>query len=289
MISIKNVSKFYDKFKALDNVSIEIPKGTIHGLIGENGAGKTTLIHCLTGIYKCDEGTITYNGKPVYDNPEVKSKIGYVADSNSYFPNFKIIDMVNFYKGIYPAFDEDRFYELNNIFKLVTQRKIKQLSKGMQMRLALMLNLSLHPDVLILDEPTSGLDAIAKKQVIDLLIAEVTERECTIVISSHHLRELEMLCDSLTIIQNGAILYQNSIDKIKEQIVKLQAVFRKDVDLSDIKGILNIEQIGSIYYIITDNNSDEITQQLYSKGADLVEQIGMSLEDIFIYTSENKE
>ncbi|MDO4301447.1 MAG: ABC transporter ATP-binding protein [Clostridia bacterium] len=289
MISIKNVSKFYDKFKALDNVSIEIPKGTIHGLIGENGAGKTTLIHCLTGIYKCDEGIITYDGKPVYDNPEVKSKIGYVADSNSYFPNFKIIDMVNFYKGIYPAFDEDRFYELNNIFKLVTQRKVKQLSKGMQMRLALMLNLSLHPDVLILDEPTSGLDAIAKKQVIDLLISEVTERECTIVISSHHLRELEMLCDSLTIIQNGAILYQNSIDKIKKQIVKLQAVFREAADLSDINGILNIEQIGSIYYIITDKNSDEITQQLYSKGADLVEQIGMSLEDIFIYTSENKE
>lgn len=287
MININNVTKYYDKFKALDNVTIEIPKGSIHGLIGENGAGKTTLIHCLTGIYKSDEGTITYDGKAVYDNPEVKAKIGYVADSNSYFPNSKIKDMVEFYKGIYPTFSEERFNELNEIFKLATSRKIKQLSKGMQMRLSLMLNLSLHPDVLILDEPTSGLDAIAKKQVIDLLINEVTERQCTIVISSHHLRELEMLCDSITIIQNGSILYQNSIEEIKKQIVKLQAVFKNTPDLSNIGEIINVEQIGSIYYIIT-KDSKAVTDMLYSQGAELVEEIGMSLEDIFIYTSLDK-
>lgn len=289
MISIKNVTKYYDKFKALDNVSIEIPKGSIHGLIGENGAGKTTLIHCLTGIYKCDEGSITVDGEPVYDNPKIKSRIGYVADSNSYFPNFKIKDMVNFYKGIYETFQEDRFNELNSIFKLSPERRVKQLSKGMQMRLALMLNLSLHPDILVLDEPTSGLDAIAKKQVMDLLISEVTEYNCTIVISSHHLRELEMLCDNITIIQNGSILYQNSIDEIKQEVVKYQAVFKEPADLSDMENILNIEQIGSIYYIIADKNTDKIKDILYSKGAELVEQIGMSLEDIFIYTSAGKE
>ena len=287
MISIKNVSKYYDKFKAIDNINIDVPKGTIHGLIGENGAGKTTLIHCLTGIYKCDEGTITYDNEPVYDNPKIKSKIGYVADSNSYFPNSKIKDMVEFYKGIYPTFDENRFNELNEIFKLEINKKVKQLSKGMQMRLELMLNLSLHPEALILDEPTSGLDAIAKKQVIDLLISEVTERQCTIIISSHHLGELEKLCDSITMIQNGHILYQNSIDQIKKQIVKLQVIFKQTPDLSNIDGIINIEQIGSIYYIIT-KDASSITDILYKKGAELVEEIGMSLEDIFIYTSVDK-
>lgn len=287
MISIKNVSKYYDKFKAIDNINIDVPKGTIHGLIGENGAGKTTLIHCLTGIYKCDEGTITYDNEPVYDNPKIKSKIGYVADSNSYFPNSKIKDMVEFYKGIYPTFDENRFNELNEIFKLEINKKVKQLSKGMQMRLSLMLNLSLHPEALILDEPTSGLDAIAKKQVIDLLISDVTERQCTIIISSHHLGELEKLCDSITMIQNGHILYQNSIDQIKKQIVKLQVIFKQTPDLSNIDGIINIEQIGSIYYIIT-KDASSITDILYKKGAELVEEIGMSLEDIFIYTSVDK-
>ena len=195
--------------------------------------------------------------------------------------------MVEFYKGIYPTFDENRFNELNEIFKLEINKKVKQLSKGMQMRLALMLNLSLHPEALILDEPTSGLDAIAKKQVIDLLISEVTERQCTIIISSHHLGELEKLCDSITMIQNGHILYQNSIDQIKKQIVKLQVIFKQTPDLSNIDGIINIEQIGSIYYIIT-KDASSITDILYKKGAELVEEIGMSLEDIFIYTSVDK-
>ena len=85
MISIKNVSKYYGRLKALDNVSVDIPTGSIHGIIGENGAGKTTLIHCLTGIYKCSEGAVSYDGEPVYDNPAVKAGIGYVADSSTPF------------------------------------------------------------------------------------------------------------------------------------------------------------------------------------------------------------
>ena len=286
MISINNLSKYYGSFKALDNISINIEKGTIHGIIGENGAGKTTLIHCITGIYRCDEGSITIDGSPVYDNPAVKEKIGYVADSNSYFPNFKIKDMINFYKGIYPTFSQERFAELNSIFNLDTNRRIKQLSKGMQMRLSLMLNLSFHPETLVLDEPTSGLDAIAKKQVMDILISEVSQYGCTIVISSHHLRELEMMCDNITLIQNGQILYQDSIEDIKNRIVKYQAVFKETPDLSDIDGIIATEQIGSIYYITADNNN--IKEALISKGADIAEQIGMSLEDIFIYTSKDR-
>lgn len=286
MISINNLSKYYGSFKALDNISINIEKGTIHGIIGENGAGKTTLIHCITGIYRCDEGSITIDGSPVYDNPAVKEKIGYVADSNSYFPNFKIKDMINFYKGIYPTFSQERFAELNSIFNLDTSRRIKQLSKGMQMRLSLMLNLSFHPEILVLDEPTSGLDAIAKKQVMDILISEVSQYGCTIVISSHHLRELEMMCDNITLIQNGQILYQDSIEDIKNRIVKYQAVFKETPDLSDIDGIIATEQIGSIYYITADNNN--IKEALISKGADIAEQIGMSLEDIFIYTSKDR-
>lgn len=289
MISIKNVSKYYGKFKALDNVSIEIPKGSIHGIIGENGAGKTTLIHCLTGIYKCDEGDISYDGERVYDNPAVKANIGYVADSCSYFPNAGIKEMVRFYKGMYPTFSEEEFERLNNIFKLDTSRKVKQLSKGMQMRLALMLNISIHPSALILDEPTSGLDALAKKQVMDILIEEADKRECTIVISSHHLSELEKLCDSITMLENGSVLFNSGVEDIKDRVVKLQAVFRNEADISNIEGVLNLEKIGSIYYIITDKYGSELENELYSKGAELVERIGMSLEEIFIYTSEGRE
>ncbi len=289
MISIKNVSKYYGRLKALDNVSVDIPTGSIHGIIGENGAGKTTLIHCLTGIYKCSEGAVSYDGEPVYDNPAVKAGIGYVADSCNYFPNASINEMVRFYKGMYPTFDESEFERLNAIFKLDASRKVKQLSKGMQMRLALMLNISIRPDALILDEPTSGLDAVAKKQVMDILIEEADKRGCTIVISSHHLSELEKLCDGVTMLENGSVLFNGSVEDMKERVVKLQAVFRNDADISDIEGVLNIEKIGSIYYIITDKYSPELEKELYSRGAELVERIGMSLEEIFIYTYEGRE
>lgn len=289
MIQINNLVKSYGSFTAVDNVSINVPKGTIHGLIGENGAGKTTIIHCATGVYKPTKGEVLIDGKNVYDNPFVKAKIGYVADSCNYFPSYTVNNMVNFYKGIYETFDEDKFNRLNEIFALPTDRRINQLSKGMTMRLALMLNISYNPDVLILDEPTSGLDAIAKKQVMDILIDEVEERKCSVMISSHHLSELEKLCDNVTIINNGKVKYQSSISDIKNKIRKLQTVFKNDIDLSQIKGIIHIENIGSIKHIITDNYSDEFEKMLYDMGAVIVEEIGMSLEEIFIYTSENRE
>ncbi len=288
MIEIKNLTKCYGSFKAVDNVSITVPKGTIHGIIGENGVGKTTIIHCVTGVYKPNEGVVLIDGENVYDDPKVKARIGYVADSNSYFPTYRVKDMVKFYKGIYQSFDEECFNELNTVFELPVDRRINQLSKGMQMRLALMLNIAIRPDVLVLDEPTSGLDALAKKQVTDILIKEVAERECTILISSHHLSELEKLCDDITMLQGGRVKYQSSVEGIKAKVKKLQAVFSSPVDLSDIEGILNVEQIGSIYHIITDNYTQDMERQLYAKGADILEEIGMSLEEIFIYSSKEQ-
>ncbi len=288
MIEIKGLTKCYGNFKAVDNVSITVPKGTIHGIIGENGVGKTTIIHCVTGIYKPNEGVVLIDGEDVYDDPKVKARIGFVADSNSYFPTYRVKDMVKFYKGIYQSFDENCFNELNAIFALPEDRRINQLSKGMQMRLALMLNIAIRPDVLVLDEPTSGLDALAKKQVTDILIKEVAERECTILISSHHLSELEKLCDDITMLQGGKVKYQSSVDGIKAKVKKLQAVFSSPVDLSDIEGILNIEQIGSIYHIITDDYTQTMERQLYAKGADILEEIGMSLEEIFIYSAKEQ-
>lgn len=289
MIQINNVVKKYGSFTAVDNVSINVPKGTIHGLIGENGAGKTTIIHCAAGVYKPTSGEVLIDGENVYDNPDVKAKIGYVADSCNYFQSYTVSNMIKFYKGVYKTFDEYKFEALNNIFALPLNRRINQLSKGMTMRLALMLNISYNPDVLILDEPTSGLDAIAKKQVMDILISEVEERKCAVLISSHHLGELEKLCDSITIISNGKTKYQSSVNDIKNKIRKLQAVFKKNVDLHNVEGIIHIENIGSIKHIITDSYSLEFEKKLYEMGADIVEEIGMSLEEIFIYTSENKE
>lgn len=288
MIQIVNATKSFGKFKAIDDINIHVKKGTIFGLIGENGAGKTTLIQCMTGIYKPDQGKITINGEQVYENPIVKERIGYVADQNQYFPFFKVKEMVEFYKKTYPSFLISKFNQYNSIFKLDENKRVRQLSKGMQMRLSLMLNLSINPDVLILDEPTSGLDAIAKKQVLDILLQEVAERQLTIFISSHHLSELERICDEIAMIHSGKITYMSTLDEMKENIKKLQIVFDHNdpVDLGAWEEVRSVEKIGRVYYIITQKYSKELEEKLYNAGAKFVEHMSLSLEEVFIYTCE---
>ena len=289
MIEIRGVNKKFGDFLALEDINIHIKKGTIHGVIGENGAGKTTLLQMLAGVYTVDEGEILINGRPIYENNDVKQTIGYIADRNQYFKDYKVSQMMNFYSGIYESFSKEKFYEYNEVFKLDLDKKIKQLSKGMQMRLALMLNLSISPEVLILDEPTSGLDAIVKKELVDILIDEINERNTTIVISSHHIGELEKICDEVTILNKGKIKYVSNIDGIKENIKKLQVVFNGEVDekLKRIDNIINIEKIGSVYYIVTDNYGQKILDDLSHIGAELIENVGITLEEIFIYTNRS--
>lgn len=289
MIEIKNVTKCFDGFKALDEVSMSVKEGTIHGLIGENGAGKTTLIQSIVGIYTVDSGSIKIDGEEVYDNNKIKSEIGYVADRNQYFKSYTINELVGFFVLTYPSFSKDSFNRYNKIMKLDTRKKIKQLSKGMQMRLSLILNLSLHPKVLVLDEPTSGLDAIIKKEVLDIILSEVLESKMTVIISSHHISELEKICDDVTIINKGRVTHQSTIDGLKHDIKKLQVVFKTPpIDLKKQREVLNVENIGSVYYVVTDEYDEEFKEKLKKMGATLIEPIGITLEEIFIYTSKAK-
>ena len=181
MISINNVSKTLGDKKVLNDINLDIEKGSIFGVIGENGAGKTTLIKCMLGIYKQDEGEIKIHGQSVLENPEAKQKIGYVAAETQYYSSFKVKELKKFFALTYKSFSYERFKELNDIFKIPENKRMRELSKGMKMRVALMLNLSIYPEVLILDEPTSGLDPIIKRKLINILLEEVSERDTTIV------------------------------------------------------------------------------------------------------------
>lgn len=291
MIVVNNVSKSFGGFKALENINMEVKRGTIHGLIGENGAGKTTLLQMIAGIYSVDSGEILVNNQKVYENNKIKQKIGYVADRNQYFKDYRISELAEFYKGIYEDFTMEEFTRYNKVFKLDVSKKISELSKGMQMRLSLMMNLSIKPEVLILDEPTSGLDAVVKSVLVQILIEEVNERDMTVLLSSHHISELEKICDEVTIIDGGRVKYESDIDGIKEKVKKLQVLFSKDVDgdLKNIKSIIDIEKVGSIYYIVTDDYGDELLDVLKGLDATLIEHIGMTLEEIFVYTSKSGE
>ena len=152
MIEVRDVVKTFDGFRALDGVTMTVPRGAVYGLVGPNGAGKSTLIRHLTGIYRPDSGTIDIDGQPVYENPAVKARIAYIPDDVFYFPQATIPDMMRYYRGIYPKFDAERYQKLGEVFQLDPKRQIRRLSKGMQKQAAFWLAMCLRPDVLVLDE-----------------------------------------------------------------------------------------------------------------------------------------
>ncbi len=239
-----------------------------------------------------DGGDILLDGEPVYDNPKVKKRIGYVADNCNFFPSYKVRKMVDFYAGMYDTFDRDEFHKLNQIFEIPVERKIGQLSKGQKMRVSFMLNMAMRPEVLIMDEPTSGLDAIAKSDLLEQVVAKVEYGETAVVISTHHLHELEKICDTVTMMNIGGVHYQGEIDTVKERIGKYQVVFRDGIPegVYDDVRIINYSNIGSVYTFLWDkgDKNDDAIAFFLSKGAQLAEQTEISLEELFIYSNRRR-
>ncbi|WP_026887409.1 ABC transporter ATP-binding protein [Clostridium beijerinckii] len=291
MIEVSNLSFEIDGKPILENINIRIDKNKIFGIIGPNGVGKTTLLRCLTGIYKGTSGNVFYDGQEVYDNISVKNKIGYVADENIMQTNFKVSEILKYYKYSYKNFDEKKFNELNKIFKVQTNKYIFQLSKGMKMRLSIMLAFSIHAKYLILDEPTSGLDAILKNKLLKIFADEVFENDTTIIISSHHLNELERICDDVAILDKGVVTYENSVENMKNKIKKIQVAFDEPVYEEDLKlkGIFKISRVGRVFTIITDEYDGEFIKSLEKFKPLFIEEIDLSLEDIFIYKVDKED
>ncbi|KIL07036.1 ABC transporter [Clostridium botulinum] len=291
MIQVNNLSFKIDDKEILNDINLNINEGKIFGIIGPNGVGKSTLLRCLSGIYKTSEGEVKYNDENVYDNPKVKENIGFVADENTFFYNFKVKEVLKYYEYAYKNFDINRFNELNEIFKLPLNKFVFQFSKGMKMRLSLALAFSIKAKYLILDEPTSGLDPIVKNKLLKIFIDEVANNNATIIISSHHLGELERICDEVAILDEGKVSYKNSIESMKNKIKKIQVAFDKPTYEEDLnlKGIFKISKVGRVFTIITDQYDEEFRKALKKFNPLFMEEIDLSLEDIFIYKVDKEE
>jgi ABC-2 type transport system ATP-binding protein len=285
MIKGLKIDKYLGGEKILDNVNINVSKGSIYGLIGPNGAGKTTLIKTLVGIYEPENGEVLISGETIKENTKVKSRLGYVADYQNFYPNFKVGKMIEFYRNTYPLWNEYRYNALKKVFKLDEKKRIRNLSKGMKTQLSLMLNLSITPEVLILDEPTSGLDPVIRRKVLDIIIDEVSTNETTVLISTHHLGELEQICDHIGIIHEGKILMEDSIDNLKSKVRKIQVAFKDGIpeEIKNSKDILKIENRGKVYEIIVNDNIEKLMVEIKKHNPILLDTIDMSLEEIFIY------
>ena len=283
MIEVKDVVKTFDGFRALDGVTMTVPRGAVYGLVGPNGAGKSTLIRHLTGIYRPDSGVIDIDGQPVYENPAVKARIAYIPDDVFYFPQATIPDMMRYYRGIYPKFDAERYQKLGEVFQLDPKRQIRRLSKGMQKQAAFWLAMCLRPDVLILDEPVDGLDPVMRRQVWNLVLADVAENGTTVLISSHNLRELEDVCDHVGIMKDGRMLLEKGLDELQDELVKVQLAFADGGALPDGLDILHSSSMGRLQQLVLRGSADEIRERLAAANPLFVDTVPLTLEEIFIY------
>ena len=285
MIEIKNVVKSFDGFNALDGVNMKIENGSIYGLVGPNGAGKTTLMNTLCGIYQVQSGEILENGNPIYENNAVKEHIVYISDDVFYFHNSTVEGLKNFYKGIYRSFDEEMFSSLASCFPSINRKaSVRRLSKGMKKQVAFWIAISCKPEVLVLDEPVDGLDPMMRHQVWGLIMNEVAQRNITVLISSHNLRELEDVCDTVGIMNKGRIFLESKLDDLKTKLCKVQVSFENEIDISSLGiEILREKKTGRVYELIVSGDRNEIREKLNAASPLFVEELNMTLEEIFIY------
>ena len=278
MLNLNNVTKTFGSFKALDNLSLSVPKGAVYGLVGPNGAGKSTVIRHLTGIYRPDSGTVTIDGQPVADDPNQKERIGYISDDVFYFPTATMEDMQRFYQNVYSRFDEDLYQKLKGVFPLPTG-SIRRFSKGMQKQAAFHLTLSARPDVLILAEPVDGLDPVMRRQVMSLVLSDVAERGTTVLISSHNLRELEDVCDHVGILNHGKMLLEKSLADMQGGTVKLQIVGDAPAGFP----VLHESRSGRLNTFILRGSYPQVEERCRQMNPPYFDVLPLSLEEIFIY------
>ena len=279
MLEMKNVTKTFGSFTALNDLNMTVPKGAVYGLVGPNGAGKSTAIRHLTGVYRQDKGEVLMDGQKIYENPAVKSRIGYIPDDIFYFPSASLEEMRRFYRGIYPQFDDELFKKLYDVFKLPKKGQIRRFSKGMQKQAAFHLTLCTRPDVLVLDEPVDGLDPVMRRQVWSLIMSDVANRGTTVLISSHNLRELEDICDHVGIMNQGRMLLERSLADMQGSTHKVQLVG----DLPEGLEVLHETAAGRMRTLILRGDPEQLQQTLAAAQPTYFDILPLSLEEIFIY------
>ncbi|TGB01995.1 ABC transporter ATP-binding protein [Halobacillus salinus] len=285
MIEVQDVTKSFEKEPVLNNVSFTVKRGSIYGLLGSNGAGKTTLLRTIAGILKQQSGEVNVLDQSVFENEDVKQKLIFMPDSLYFLPQYTARQMASYYQEIFDSWNEDRFQKLKAVFQLDENKKISKFSKGMQRQVAFWLSLSVMPEVLVLDEPFDGLDAVMRQKIRNLLIQDVADREMTILISSHNLREVEDICDHVGILHKGEVLLERELDDLKSDFHKVQVAFKEDNKeiLHEQLDILHHTSRGSVQLYIVRGAESQVKETIQALQPVVFDLLPLTLEEIFIY------
>lgn len=288
MIKVNNLRKKYNNTEVLSRVSLKVNKGSIYGLLGSNGAGKTTLLKIIAGILKHDDGEVNVEDQGIFENVALKEQLIFIPDIPYFFSQYTVKQMAEFYARTYPSWNAKRFDQLCSLLSLPMTKKVQQFSKGMQRQVAFCLALSSMPSYLILDEPFDGLDPVVRKKIKNLIIQDVADREMTVIVSSHNLREVEDICDHIGILHQGEFILEKDLDDLKSDIHKIQIAFKDPVsiELFNAFDVLHKEKRGSVILVIVKGERTKIDRLVTEHEPLVYDLLPLTLEEIFVYEME---
>ena len=288
MIEAVNLTKRFDSILAVDHISATIRTGSVFGLIGTNGAGKSTFLRMAAGVLKPDEGTVTVDGMTVFENEEAKRKFFYISDEQYFFSNATPKEMMEYYRVVYPEYDENRFRSLMKNFGLDEKRKINTFSKGMKKQLSVICGICSGTEYLFCDETFDGLDPVMRQAVKSIFASDMAQRKLTPIIASHNLRELEDICDHVGLLHKGGILLSRDLDEMKMKIHKVQCVLKPGMEPESLEGldILKTKRRGKLMTLTVRGDLSRVEFVMQKAEPVFYETIPLSLEEIFISETE---
>jgi ABC-2 type transport system ATP-binding protein len=284
VISIRGLTRHFGKKAALHDVTLEVPRGCVFGLVGENGAGKTTLIKHILGLLKAQVGIVrVFDRDPVEDPVGVLGRIGCLSEDRDLPDWMRIDEMLRYMQAFYPTWDERFADELCRRFELEPRQRVGTLSRGQRARAGLITALAHRPDLLVLDEPSSGLDPIVRQDILSAIVRTVADEGRTVLFSSHLLDEVERVADRVAMVHEGRLVISDAMDQIKLVHRRFTVRFAQpQYAPPQLKGALGCTGEGLEWTFLANGGSEELRQAVADHGGSIVEEATPSLEEIYV-------
>jgi ABC-2 type transport system ATP-binding protein len=284
VIEIADLSRRFGKTQALRNVALDIPRGSVFGLLGANGAGKTTLIKHILGLLRAQSGQVHVFGEdPVAAPKQVLAQIGYLAEDNDLPEWMSVAELLTYSRAFYPTWDDDYAVDLLRAFALNPGAKVRTLSKGQKARAGLIVALAYRPPLLVFDEPSSGLDPVVRHDILEAIIRAIADEGRTVLFSSHLLNEVERVADRVALIDKGRLLYSAELNEVKANHCAVTVRFEeRRAQQPELSCVLNWQGGGAEWTAMCRGRRTAVKARLEELGACVVEEHTPSLNDIFL-------
>jgi ABC-2 type transport system ATP-binding protein len=289
IVDIQRLTRRFNDKAALQDVTVQIPRGQVFGIVGENGAGKTTLIKHILGLYKAQQGTVSVFGMdPVKRPKEVLSRIGYLSEQPDFPEWMTIAQFMNYMAAFYPKWDRQYAARLLELVSVDPQKKIRELSKGQQARVGLCAAQAHRPELLVLDEPSSGLDPVARSEILAAVIRTVVDEGRSVLLSSHLLEEVEQVCDHLLFFSKGQVLLSDSMETVLAKHYQITVRMPGRLDWHSLTGVFNAVEDNGEWQLFCYADIGPLTDRLERQGAQILDKRRLSLNEAFLARSSQR-